>query len=154
MATAIPEYPTHDDELNRAREALATLVNNGDLDHLVHLARLIGSARDAMSDEMISRLASMMGDALCLADRITRTGTAERLLKVVEQIEKTHAMTDFLQSVARADEDTTHAPMPKGGISGLWEILKQPESQQTIQFLMRVGQHFRNQRLATRSTEP
>lgn len=107
-----------------------------------------------MNDERISRLASMAGDALCLADRITRHGHSETLAQGSRTDRKNHVITDFLQSTARATEDTAHAPMPKGGISGLWDILKQPESQQTIQFLMRVGQHFHNHRLATRYTEP
>ncbi|MHB8237240.1 MAG: helical membrane plugin domain-containing protein [Acidithiobacillus ferrivorans] len=143
MATVISEHHTHDAELRRAQEALAELVNNGDLDRLVQLARLIGSAQDAMSDEMISRMAGMAGDALCLVDRITRAGTAEHLLGVVEQIEKTHVMTDLLQSLAGAAAEAAHAPTPKGGVGGLWEIIKQPETQQTIQFLILVGKHFR-----------
>ncbi|MBU2769278.1 hypothetical protein HAP94_24755, partial [Acidithiobacillus ferrivorans] len=61
MATVISEHHTHDAELRRAQEALAELVNNGDLDRLVQLARLIGSAQNAMSDEMISRMAGMAG---------------------------------------------------------------------------------------------
>ena len=208
MATVISEHHTHDAELRRAQEALAELVNNGDLDRLVQLARLIGSAQDAMSDEMVSRLsamtgdgldlldrvirsgvvkalptittlvengdlerlvhlarlagaaqdamsdemisrmAGMAGDALCLVDRITRAGTAERLLEVAEQIEKTHVMTDLLQSLAGAAEESAHAPTPKGGVGGLWEIIKQPETQQTIQFLILVGKHFRSRRRA------
>ncbi|CDQ10992.1 conserved protein of unknown function [Acidithiobacillus ferrivorans] len=148
MATVISEHHTHDAELRRAQEALAELVNNGDLDRLVQLARLIGSAQDAMSDEMISRMAGMAGDALCLVDRITRAGTAERLLEVAEQIEKTHVMTDLLQSLAGAAEESAHAPTPKGGVGGLWEIIRQPETQQTIQFLILVGKHFRSRRRA------
>ena len=208
MAAVISERNTHDAELSRAQEALVSLVNNGDLDRLVHLARLIGSAQDAMNDEMVGRLAAlagdgldlldrvnrsgvakalpaitalmengdlerlvhlarlagaaqdalsdemigrlsgMAGDALCLVDRITRTGTVERLLAVAEQIEKTHVLTDFLQCLGDAAEEAAQAPAPKGGIGGLWEIVKQPETQQTIQFLMLVGKHFRRCRLA------
>ncbi len=214
MATAIPEHHTHDTEPSRAQEALTELVNNGDLDRLVHLARLIGSARDAMSDEMVSRLsamtgdgldlldrvirsgvvkalptittlvengdlerlvhlarlagaaqdamsdemisrmAGMAGDILRLVDRITRAGTAERLLEVAEQIEKTHAIMDLLQSLASAAEEAAHVPAPKGGVGGLWEIIKQPETQQTIQFLILVGRHFRPHRRAHHPAEP
>ena len=40
----------------KALPAIASLVENGDLDRLVQLARLIGSAQDAMTDDMIVRL--------------------------------------------------------------------------------------------------
>ena len=43
--------------VGRALPALAQLVENGDLDRLVALARTFGAAQDAMTDEMVSRLA-------------------------------------------------------------------------------------------------
>ncbi|MGC8504924.1 MAG: hypothetical protein ACP5MM_09040 [Acidithiobacillus sp.] len=132
----------------KALPAITALVENGDLERLVHLARLAGAAQDALSDEMVTRLAGMAGDALGLVDRVTRTGAVERLLGVAEQVEKTHVLTDFLQCLADAAAEAAQAPMPKGGLGGLWEIVKQPETQQTIQFLMLVGKHFRSCRLA------
>ena len=65
------------DQVNRsgvaaALPAITALVNNGDLDRLVGLARLVGSAQDALSDDIISRLALIAGELMCLVDRLAR----------------------------------------------------------------------------------
>ena len=50
----------------KALPAIASLVENGDLDRLVQLARLIGSAQDAMTDDMIVRLTDTAAKRLYL----------------------------------------------------------------------------------------
>ncbi|MCL5051784.1 MAG: hypothetical protein M1346_00870, partial [Gammaproteobacteria bacterium] len=68
-------------------------------------------------------------------------------LAVAEKMDQEHILTDFLRCLAGATEEAAHTPTPKGGISGLWDLMKQPETQQTIQFLMLLGKHFRSSRL-------
>ena len=47
--------------LDRAIPAIAEMVNNGDLDRLVKLARVYSSAEDALTDDMVSRLIDTVG---------------------------------------------------------------------------------------------
>ncbi|MBU2825373.1 hypothetical protein HF283_14910, partial [Acidithiobacillus ferrooxidans] len=47
--TAVMAETSHEEELAKAREALGHLVENGDLERIVHLARLVGAAQDSMS---------------------------------------------------------------------------------------------------------
>ena len=140
------------DRINRSQivhalPTLSVLLENGDLERIVHLARMVGAAQDSMSDEMVTRMAGMASDVMCLLDRATRTGLMDRLLAVAEKMDQEHILTDFLCCLAGATEETAHTPAPKGGISGLWDLMKQPETQQTIQFLMLLGKHFRSCRL-------
>jgi uncharacterized protein YjgD (DUF1641 family) len=140
------------DRVNRSQivhalPAISSLVESGDLERVVHLARMAGAAGDSMSDEMVSRLASLATDAMCLLDRATRTGVMDRLLVVAEKMDEDHILTDFLHCLSGATEEAANAPAPKGGIAGLWDMMKKPETQQTIQFLMLVGKHFRSCRL-------
>ncbi|MBN6742062.1 hypothetical protein JKG47_16280 [Acidithiobacillus sp. MC6.1] len=140
------------DRVNRSQivhalPTISALVENGDLERIVHLARMVGAAQDSMSDEMVTRMAGMASDAMCLLDRATRTGVMDRLLAVAEKMDQEHILTDFLRCLAGATEEAAHIPTPKGGISGLWDLMKQPETQQTIQFLMLLGKHFRSCRL-------
>ncbi len=60
--------------LDRAIPAIAEMVNNGDLDRLVKLARVYGSAEDALTDEMVGRLTDTLGNGLSLLDRFSRGG--------------------------------------------------------------------------------
>ena len=140
------------DRVNRSQivhalPAISALVENGDLERIVHLARLLGAAQDSMSDEIVTRLAGMASKALCLLDQATRTDVMERMVTVAEKMDQEHILTDFLRCLAGATEEAAHAPPPKGGLTGLWELIKQPETQQTIQFLMLLGKHFRSCRL-------
>ena len=43
-----------------------------DLEQLSELATLVTSARDAMSDEIVSRVASALSEGITLLDRLTR----------------------------------------------------------------------------------
>jgi len=65
--------------LDRALPAIAELVHNGDLDRLVRLARVYGSAEDALTDEMIGRLTETVGGGLDLLDRVNRSNLADAL---------------------------------------------------------------------------
>ncbi len=57
------------DEVNRsgvkkALPALAALVENGDLDRLVRLARVYGAAEDALTDDIVGRVADTAAEGV------------------------------------------------------------------------------------------
>jgi len=145
--------------LDRAIAPIAEMVHNGDLQRLVRLARVYGSAEDALSDEMIGRLTETIGTGLSLLDRFNRGG-AERVVDMLEDLEATGALerlantapqladrlgvvTDLLHSIEHAVEASrTVAPSP-GGVSGLWQMMRDPETQDTLRFLLSVGKQLR-----------
>jgi hypothetical protein len=80
------------DQLNRsglakALPALAELVNNGDLDRIVRLARVYGSAEDALTDDMVSRLSEAIGEGFCTLDQFCRSGVARALPALATMVE-------------------------------------------------------------------
>ena len=77
--------------LSRAIPALAEMVNNGDLNRLVKLARVYGSAEDALTDEMVGRLTETVGNGLSLLDRASRGG-AEHVIKMLEGLQESGAL--------------------------------------------------------------
>ena len=152
------------DQINRAGlakaiPALAQMVNNGDLDRLVQLARVYGSAEDALTDEMVGRLAETVGEGLSLLDRLNRGGVV-RLIEMMEHMEASGALervaTLLPRLVARMDmleqmlgclelaaAETATAPTPRGGIGGLWTLIRDADSQRTLQFMLRFGEKLR-----------
>ncbi|MDE2007566.1 MAG: DUF1641 domain-containing protein [Rhodospirillales bacterium] len=106
--------------------ALASLVESGDLDRLVALARIAGGAADALSDDIVARLAGLAADALVLIDRATRTGL----------------VTDLLGALDAAAAEARVAPRPAGGIGGLWQLLRQPETQAALGFAASALRRF------------
>ena len=75
-------------ESTAGAEALLTrLVENGDLERITQLARLVSSAGDAMTDEMVSRLAGVTTEGLDLLDRVNGSGIAKALPALTRLVE-------------------------------------------------------------------
>lgn len=154
------------DQINRsgvakALPAVAQLVANRDLDRLVALARTYGAAEDAMTDEMVSRVAETVGTSLSLMDRLNRAG-ADRLVGALERLaasgalERLDALTerltaglDLLERVAGAFEavprEMAAQPAAAGGLGGLWALMRDRENQETLRFLLALGRGLRGQ---------
>ena len=122
----------------RALPAITALVDNGDLDRIVALARVVGSAQDALSDDMVTRLAGLATDAMAILDRVTRNGLAERWIALADRVERSGILLDLLGAVDQAAKDVAAAPRPQGGLAGLWTLMKQQHTQEAVQFVYAV----------------
>ncbi len=145
--------------LGRAIPAIAEMVNNGDLDRLVKLTRVVGSAEDALTDEMVGRLTDTLGNGLSLLDRFSRGG-AEHVVKMLENLQGSGALEriatalpklesrltmvqETLDSVDAAAAASRSAPPSAGGFGGLWSLLRDPEAQDTLRFMLTLGKQLR-----------
>jgi len=72
--------------LDKAIPVLAQLVHNGDLQRLVHLARVLGSAEDALTDEMVGRVTDAVGGGLSLLDQVNRSGIEKALPTIAQMV--------------------------------------------------------------------
>ncbi len=145
--------------LDRAIPALAEMVNNGDLDRMIKLVRVYSSAEDALTDEMVGRLTDTIGNGLSLLDRFSRGG-AEQMVKMLEGLQTSGALEriattlpqladrmttvqEVLLSIDAAAKASRTAQPVAGGIGGLWSMLRDPETQDTLRFLLTVGKQLR-----------
>jgi uncharacterized protein YjgD (DUF1641 family) len=150
--------------LERAIPAIAQLVNDGDLDRLVQLARLYGSMQDAMTDEMVGRLSDTVGAGLSLLDRFNRGG-ADRLLQILERLEASGALERaarvlpqladrmemlermlhcFEEAASGSDKAASDKAAPEsGGVGGMWSLLTDPENQRSLRFMLTVARQMR-----------
>jgi hypothetical protein len=147
--------------LARALPAIADLVNNGDLDRITRLARLYSSAEDALTDDMINRIAETAAEGLSLLDRLNRGGAgrlvemlarmeaAGSLKRIAELLPKLLARMDSLDSMLHAIEGAgAHAarqPRSAGGVGGLWQMMRDAENQDALRYLIEVGKSLRAQ---------
>jgi hypothetical protein len=145
--------------IGRALPALARLVENGDLERIAQLARVYSSAQDALTDEMVGRMAETIGNGLLLLDRASRggadhvitmleslnaSGALERLAATLPQLlERLGMVQTLLQAVDDAAAASRAAQPSTGGFGGLWRLLRDPESQDTLRFLLDVGKKLR-----------
>jgi hypothetical protein len=144
--------------LYKAIPALADLVNNGDLDRLAKLARVYGSAEDALSDEMIGRIAETAAEGMSLLDRLNRGG-AGRLVELLARLESSGDLHRIAQAIPRlvdrldtlesmlhgfeaAGEKTAKGPRAGGGFGGLWSLMRDAENQDALRFLINLGKEM------------
>jgi len=128
--------------IDRAIPSIARLVENGDLDRLVGLARLWGSIEDSMSDDIVNRLALVVTELASLVDKLARNQGFQRLIDLLGQDEVQETMAGMLTAVSAAKTESDKLPPAKGGIGGLWQMMTDPGSQQVIRFMMLVCKHF------------
>ena len=131
------------DKVNRsgvagALPAISQLVANGDLERLVHLARTYGAAQDALTDEMVARLAETVAESLSLMDRMNRAGL-DRLVGNIERLGLVLETTMKALETAKRESERPAA----GGFGGLWSLMTDPENQQSLRFLLAFAREFR-----------
>lgn len=114
-------------DLGRAIAPLAQLLEHGDLERLIGWARVLGAMQDALSDDIVTRLGSLAGDGMVLLEDMLRAGVPEAVLG----------------AIASARQQAAGQEPSRGGVSGLWEILKDPEVQDTLRFFLLVGRELR-----------
>ena len=133
------------DKVNRsgvagALPAISQLVANGDLERLVALARTYGAAQDAMTDEMVGRLAETISESLSLVDRLHRAGL-DRMVGSIERLAVVLERT--MSALETANSQMGAKPAAGGGFGGLWQLMRDPENQETLRFLLAFGRAFR-----------
>ena len=119
-------------DLGRMIPVLRALLDNGDLERMAGLVRLIGSAQDALSDDVVARLGTLVSEGLMLVERLLQTGVGDAVLGALAE--------------ARAEQ--AERPHARGGIGGLWEVLKTPEVQEALRFFALFSAHL-HRRLET-----
>lgn len=123
--------------LDKAIPVVAQMAQNGDLERIAQMARLFGSAQDALTDEMIGRLTEMVSGGMTLLDQVNRHG-AEHLISILARLEMVEAMLEGVQEAAHSIERNP----PPTGLRGLWTMLTNRENHKTMHFFMAVGREL------------
>lgn len=127
--------------LDKALPAISRMVETGDLDRVVNLARVMGAAGDAMSDDIVGRLAETGGELMCIADRLARSEGLLRLLDLLEREHIINTLVDLGEAAAAAKAD--HAEGSKGGIAGMVKTMSDPKVQDALAFFATLFKEFK-----------
>jgi uncharacterized protein YjgD (DUF1641 family) len=118
----------------RALPAIAALIENGDLDRIVSLARVFGGMEDALSDDMIGRLANIASETVSIIDRLHRDGLSSRLLRLLAEFEASGLAPKLIGAIDKARAEVASGPAPQGGFGGLISLMKRKDTQEAMQF--------------------
>jgi uncharacterized protein YjgD (DUF1641 family) len=117
-----------------------TTVN--DLDRLAELATLVAAAQDAMTDDMVTRLASAFSEGITLLDRLTRNDGLMRLLQVLDRPETQHVLISLSDAISQMSRELSTAPPARGGLLGLMKLAREPGTQEGVRALSLLGQYW------------
>jgi len=80
-------------------------LDTDDLQRLVEVAQLITAARDAMSDEIVTRLSWAVSEGLTLLDRVTRNEGLMHLLKVLDRQDTQYLLVAVSDAIHAASQE-------------------------------------------------
>lgn len=129
--------------IDRALPAIAQLVENGDLERLVGIARLFGSVEDSLSDDIVSRLALVVTELACLVDKLSRNEGIQRLIELLGNDEVQGTLVDVLNAASKAKTEAAALAPSSGGFGGMLSTLKDPATQDALRFVALIGKHLK-----------
>jgi uncharacterized protein YjgD (DUF1641 family) len=113
--------------------------NADDLQQLAELSTLIAAARDALSDDIVSRLASAFSEGITLLDRLTRNEGLVHLLQELDRPENQRFLICLSNAFTEASKDLATAPPLNGGIAGLLRLVNDPGTQEGLRLVSMIG---------------
>lgn len=113
-----------------------------ELQQLSELATLVTSARDALSDEIVSRVASALSEGITLLDRLTRNEGLMRLLQVLDRPDCQYLLVGLADALTATSRDIASAAPAKGGVGDMLRIARQPGTQEGLRMLSLLGEHL------------
>ncbi len=113
-----------------------------DLQRLVEFAQLVSAGRDAMSDEIVTRLAGALSEGLNLLDRLTRNEGLMRLLKVLDHPDTQYLLIAMSDLIHAASQEIPANPPATGGVGCLLRVMRDPGTQEGMRLLSVVGKHL------------
>jgi len=128
--------------ISRALPAITQLVDNGDLDRVVNIARVLASAADSLSEDIVVRIAAVASEGMTLLDRLARNEGLMRLLCVLQRRESQALLVGLADALVATSEELAKMPPATGGVGGLWQTAKQPGTQEGMQILGLLGKHL------------
>lgn len=113
-----------------------------DLQRLVEVAQLITAARDAMSDEIVTRLSGAFSEGITLLDRLTRNEGLMRLLKVLDHPDSQNWLIAVSESLHLASQEVATQPPAKGGLLCVTKVATEPGTLEGLRFVAALGKHM------------
>lgn len=126
---------------NATAQAPASL-DEASIASLVEIINLLASVRDAMSDEMVARLAGTVSEGLILLDRLTRNEGLMRLLQMLDRQESQNMLIALSDAIHAASHEIPAAAPATGSLACMMRVVRDPGTQEGIRLLSVFGKHL------------
>jgi uncharacterized protein YjgD (DUF1641 family) len=76
--------------------------------------------------------------------RLEAAGTLQRLADTMPRmLERMEMLEVMLGAFDRAGQEAARAPRAAGGFGGLWRMVRDPDNQDALRFLLNIGKELR-----------
>jgi len=127
---------------NETASQLPPTLDEATVKSLVETINFVASAKDAMSDEIVARLAGTLSEGMTLLDRLTRNEGLMRLLQVLDRPEVQYLLVSFGDALAAMSRDFATAPPAHGGLGRLLQLARDPGTQEGLRSLSLLGRYW------------
>jgi uncharacterized protein YjgD (DUF1641 family) len=129
--------------LDRALPSIARLAENGDLDRLADVARLVAAVEDSFNEDMVGRVAAMLNGLATLADKVARNDGLVKLVDLLGREDVQAALPKLVDALSKATTESAAQPPASKGIGALWQLATDPGTQEALRLVALMGKHLR-----------
>jgi uncharacterized protein YjgD (DUF1641 family) len=129
--------------LDRALPTIARLAENGDLDRLANVVRLVAAMEDSMNEDIVVRLATTVTALTTLADKLARNDGLLKLIDLLGRDDVQRALPKLIDAMSKASTESATQPPPAGGLGALWQLATDPGTQEALRLAALMGKHLR-----------
>lgn len=117
-------------------------ISEKDLQRIAELASIFAAAQDALTDDMVTRMASAFSEGIVLLDRLTRNEGLMRLLNMLDHPDVQCHLVSLADSVHDITRDIATAPPSGGGLGGILKLAMEPGTQEGLRAMSIIGKHW------------
>ncbi len=119
-----------------------TAVSERDLERIAEMATLFAAAQDALTDDMVSRLAGSFSEGITLLDRLTRNEGLIKLLHILDKPEMQHLLISLSHGLTKMSREFATTPPSTGGLVSLLKLATDPGTQEGLRSLSLLGKYM------------
>ncbi len=112
------------------------------LEGLAEIGTVIAAAKDALNDDIVSRMASTFSEGIMLLDRLTRNQALVRLLQNLDRPENQALLKSLSDALSKTSIEMSSSAPAKGGLRNLIKQLNDPDTQEGLRILAMLGKHL------------
>lgn len=119
----------------------ATL-NENDLKHLVELASIVVAARDALSDDIVQRVAGALSEGITLLDHLTRNEGLMRLLQVLDRQDSQYVLIAISDAIRVISQEVPTQPPAVGGLGCMLRVMTDSGTLEGLRLFSLFGKYL------------
>jgi len=118
------------------------VISDNDLKRIAEMASIVAAAQDALTDDMVVRMASAFSESIVLLDRLTRNEGLMRLMQILDHPDVQCHLNSLANSMHKITREMATAPPSNGGLVSLIKLATDPGTQEGLRAMSIIGRHW------------